>query len=418
MKRTVGFITALMLLAKLPLPVEATTASDRVVLDLTHPSSSGVIRAADAPVAIYLMPFDAPDSFTPEQVARGTANSDGRFSFSLTENAAAMAEARKTAGREVNILIRTINEERTWMGDVELAVPVDGRRLTLQMDMPMDPADTEGVDDDDLLQSGEVIADTPPPGFSCSDINTSEPPPPTPGPASGAPPWNPYAACEEEAMEEGASSGYVTKYVKFMNLHLSKAMSGSVLWQEGRGSKYQVAYRFCWPLSGGCSTFSAGAMRMEEKSRSTGAEINRTGVDHQTWRFEYTGQRRRRCVEYETRDPAHFGRCKKVKRYWIPYNWTWGTDKNPIRRRQPRMRDAYSVELAPGVTIRTTEHVNRVFGKGVSLFGVSLDSQANYSEISALSWTARKGCKRHFIYGADRLPRYAPEIFARSRGCD
>lgn len=418
MKRTFGLTIALVTLASIALPVEATTHTDRVVLDLIHPSSSGDIPAAAAAVAVYLMPFDAPDSFTPEQVAAGTATSEGRFTFSLTNDAHATAEASKTATGEVNILIRAINHPaRTWMGDVELAVPLNGRRLTVALDVPMNPNDTEGVDTEDLLKSGEVIVDTPPPGFSCSDIDMDQPPQPYPGAADGSPPWDPYAACQDERMEEGSSSGYVTRYVKFMNLHLSKAMSGTVLWAEGRGSRFQVAYKFCYPLTGGCGTFRAGAMRMEEKSRTTVAHIKRKGIHHRTWRFEYRMKRYRRCVEWEWQDPATFGRCKKVKRYWIPYEWTWGADSKRVRKTQPKMHEAFQAKLPIGYTVATKEQTNRRYKKGVSFFGVSLDSQADYSEITKLSWTGHRGCRHRFIYGARSLPLKAPEIFARSRGC-
>lgn len=417
MKRSLGFVLAVVVLAGVGLPVEATTHTDRMILDLTNPGANGGVIASRADVAVYLMPFDAPDSFTPKRVAFGKATSDGRFSFSLLNDADAMAEAAKTATDDVNILIRAINEPRTWMVDIELAVPLRGTRLAIEMDERMNPAATEGVSAEDVLKSGEVIVDTPPPGFSCSDFDVATRPAPYPGTPDGSPPWDGYSACEEEQMEAGAADGYVTRFVKFMNLHVSRAMSGRVLWEEGRGSRYQIAYRFCWPLAGGCGIFRAGAMTLEDRRRSTGIEIDRTGPDHQMWRFEYTGQRRRRCVAYEWRDPADFGKCKKMKRYWVPYEWTWGHDPNAIQRRQPKRPRAYDVPLANGATIYTQEHKNKVFGGGVSLFGLSLDAQANYSEITALSWTGLPGCRDRFIYGANSHPRVAPEIFARSRGC-
>jgi hypothetical protein len=210
----------------------------------------------------------------------------------------------------------------------------------------------------------------------------------------------------------------VTRPAKFINLHLSKAMSGSVTWEKGRGSKTQEAFKICYPLAGGCSMFSAGAMRIEEKSRSNSITIDRRGVDHRTWRFEYRMKRYRRCVEWEWQDAANWGRCKKMKRFFVPYEWTWGSDSKPFRGRQPKMRRANRIRLPNGVTIRTQSHTNKVYARGVSFFGVSLDSQANYSEITMLSWTGRPGCRDRFLYGRNHLPKSARQIFAKSRRCN
>lgn len=395
------------------MPAGAAPDTPSVVLVVTQPSGSTVPNAA---VAVYLMPFDPPDAYTPERVAFGRADGAGRFTFSLHDHAAVKRQAEKTVSGEVNLLIRAINPHRTRSANRLTVLPVAGRtRMTLHLNSAMEPVSAEEVSTSRLLSSGQVIADTPPPGFSCESV--TQDPQPIPGPQDGSPPWDAHAACQEERQESGSSSGFVVRHAKFMNLHLSKGMTGAVTWEKGRGSKTQEAFRMCYPLSGGCSVFSAGAMQMEERSRSNSITIDRTGRDHRTWRFEYKMKRYRQCVEWEWQDAANWGRCKKMKRYFVPHEWTWGSDSKPYRGEQPRMRRGNRIRLPNGVTIRTQSHENKVFGRGMSLFGLSIDSQSNYSEITMLSWTGIPGCRDRFLYGRRHLPKAAREIFATSRGC-
>jgi hypothetical protein len=369
-------------------------------------------------ISLYLLPFDPPASYTPPKVAQGTAGTDGRFAFSLAQDAGARAEAAMTAIGEVNVLIRALSASRNWSGDLELALPVaSDARLLLSLEGSMQPADLQEVSTERLLAAGTIIEDTPPSGFSCQDYPPHDGPRPLDASSDGSPPWDPWAACEEEAKSSGASSGYVTRHAKFVNLHLSKAMSGSVLWAKGRGSKVEEAFKVCYPLTGGCEAFHAGAMKVEEKSRSTQVTLNRKGSYHRTWKFQYRMKRYRRCLEWEWVNARNFGKCKKMKRAYAPYEWTWGTNDKKVLKGSPKMHRRYRVRLPAGVTIRTQSHENKVFGRGMGFFGVALSTQANYSEITQLSWTGRSGCRARFLYGRKSLPKRAKEIFAKSRGC-
>lgn len=418
MRRTIGSLALASVLIVLPFPASTAQQGDNNAtrLVLTRPGEGGPTAAAGAAVAVYLMPYNPPERFTPEEITSGTADESGVFTLTLSDHPAVVTEARKTATRDVNLLVRAVGTGREWTGDWDFSTALRGATVPLHLDLPMEPTDTEGVDDETLLAPGEMIADTPPPGFSCADIGSTQP---LPSPPDGSAPWDPYSACEEEAMESGASDGIVVRYVKYIDLHLSRRLSGTVTYAQGRGSQFQVAFRICQPLSGGgCGAFSAGAMRMEEESRAETASVDRDGRHHRTWSFEYEAKRYRRCIESEWQDGANFGRCKKMKRYWVPHRWTLGAHTRRLRRgNHPPMRKRNRASIPAGYTIQTEEHKNKVYGAGVSLFGLSLDSRANYSKITSLSWTGLNGCRNRWIYGRRHPPKEARVIFAKSRRC-
>ena len=289
----IGTFALVAVLIVLPFPMTTAQETDGPAtrLVLTRPGEGGPAAAAGAAVAVYLMPYDPPERFTPEEITSGTADENGVFTLTLSDYPDVVAEAQKATTRDVNILVRAIGSGREWAGDWDFATPVSGASVPLRLDLPMNPADTEGVEVEALLAPGDVIADTPPAGFSCTGLGGPET---LPAPPDGSAPWDPYSACEEEAMESGAADGIVIRYVKYLDLHLSRSMSGTVKYSEGRGSQFQVAFRVCYPLSGGCGTFSAGAMRMEERSRTNTATIDRRGPHHRTWSFEYRAKRYRR----------------------------------------------------------------------------------------------------------------------------
>ena len=416
MRRISGLVVVLSVAMSGPIPVGASSDSG-VTLEFTHPSHGGPVPAAGSSVAVFLFPFDAPDEFVPPQIARGTTDEAGRVTFELTQDPNAAAAARMTSTGEINVIVRAFNDDRTWSGDWEFASPISNAHHQLRMRSAMDPASTEDVSADQLLATGPVITDTPPAGFSCDALPASTQAQPVPGPADGSPPWDPYAACADEEMMPGSGEGIVIRWVKYMGFHLSEAMSGTLTYAKGRGSKFQEAYQFCYPLSGGCGTFRGGMMRIEENSRSTRVDM-KPNLKHTRWMFEYKAERRRRCVETEWQDGANFGRCKRTKRYFVPLAWTWGTDRTRIRHGvSPKMREDNRIVLATGATLITEKHRNKVFGKGVTIMGLSLDSQANYSEITQLSWAAEPGCRKHYLYGKRMKPRRAPVVYARSMEC-
>jgi hypothetical protein len=156
---------------------------------------------------------------------------------------------------------------------------------------------------------------------------------------------------------------------------------------------------------------------MEQKSRSTSLTYSRTGPWHRRFKMEYKYKRYRRCVDVGN-EWHNFGECVKWKRYWVPLEWTWGSnDSQGVMGPYPVRKPENSATLPAGVTITTEKHDNLTIGGGVTLFGLSLDSEADYSNITELSWTGKTGCANRWLYGANSLPKHAPEIFASSSGC-
>lgn len=363
-------------------------------------------------VAVYREPFNPGASYTLTQLASGTANSSGQFSFSFSET-----------DPEINALIAAADSTSRWMvysGEILPTVGTTSLTFRANVDLSAVAPAATSLPPSELVKwrAGSCEAASDPDGGFDALLSETEPDPNGPNDTyqrgtyqtldacltSGGGTTSTASAVSEDSDGSVAHVDETRRWVKIVDHHSAKGMrtrfTFSYTTSIARDTRVQLAVKV------GNDPWGAGAMYLEQANRTA----SRTKVVD----GGYHRRRFAKYVFYKYEEYCCGDWVVLVTRKWKPHHWTGGLRRSKTALTQPARNSANSITLGVNDTFTKSAARNKQYGAGVSLVGLSLDSRTGYSTISKLGWTGiTSGCSK-WLYGATNDPVEANVVYAKS----
>ena len=397
------FLLIALLAAALPTAMAQTASPASIVLNLKFPDGSAL---SNAPINVYQEPFQHGASYQLVQLATGTTDASGRFSFSVPYS---------DTEPEINALIAAVNSNRTWMVRWHEVMPTSGSAtytITANIDLSVSAPNASSTPARDLITFSnpqcERAAD--PDGGVDANAAELEADPDGPDDTYVRGTYQTLETCLQSgggtssALESGATGEEVAassvyedadgslvhvdetkRWVRIVNHHSAPGMRSRFTMGTGRDTSTQVAVKV------GDGRWSAGGY-MTEISRRT---ASRTKVVE----GRYHRRRAARYVFYKYQYICCSDSYIVITYEWKPHHWTGGLRRTNFALTQTPRKAANSIRLGVNDTFVKATSNNINYGAGVHLAGLDLNAETGYSSITKLSWTGIKaGCDK-WLYG-------------------
>jgi hypothetical protein len=221
-----------------------------------------------------------------------------------------------------------------------------------------------------------------------------------------------YGEAAEEELNQGAiecsgAASTIERLVRVAEFHVAKGFDGRITLD--RRSTRETRSEIALKVPG--KPWKAGTTTTESKVSGIRESKPRSGPHNRYWYAVHTFKKH---VKYF---PA--GRIPAWKKWWAIHEWVGPLHhgKYAVGQGDPRGFGAYKVRYEPGDDYTKDSAVARTFGKGASINGVDLSTQAGYSGATTLYWKATSRCRYNWIDGIWTTLNRADLIYTWSAAC-